>query len=298
MKLLAATVISLSLLASESAQTSQAGTVSGAGAATDISVQDSQTIKITRSGSQPSRKAPTENFTGSVSVEPLFEANAPARAFGARVTFEPGARTGWHSHPLGQTLIVTAGTGRAQRWGDPVEEIRQGDVVWTPPGQKHWHGAAPDSSMTHIAITEELDGKRVEWMEKVSDAQYRAPVRAQGAPPVAPASSASGASAQPRPSQGVIGDFSPKLAELTDNVLYGDVWERPQLSKRDRSLVTVAALIALNRPDQLRSHFARARANGVTQEELIETITHLAFYAGWPNAVTAISVAREVFQQK
>jgi 4-carboxymuconolactone decarboxylase len=199
---------------------------------------------------------------------------------------------------LGQILIVTAGTGRAQRWGDPVEEIRQGDVVWTPPGQKHWHGAAPESSMTHIAITEELDGRRVEWMEKVGDAQYRAPVRAQGAAPGAPAGYASGASAQPRPSQGAIGDFSPKLAELTDNVLYGDVWERPQLSKRDRSLATVAALIALNRPDQLRSHFARARANGVTQEKLIETITHLAFYAGWPNAITAISVAREVFQQK
>ena len=152
--------------------------------------------------------------------------------------------------------------------------------------------------MTHIAITEQLDGKTVEWMEKVSDAQYRAPVRAQGATPVAPAGSAPGASAQPRPSQRAIGDFSPKLAELTDDVLYGDVWERPQLSKRDRSLATVAALIALNRPDQLRSHFTRARENGVTQEELIETITHLAFYAGWPNAITAISVAREVFEKK
>jgi 4-carboxymuconolactone decarboxylase len=297
MKLLTATVISLSLLASASAQTNQAGAVSGTGAATSASVQDAQTIKITRSGSQPSRQAPAENFTGSVSVEPLFQANDPARAFGARVTFEPGARTGWHSHPLGQILIVTAGIGRVQRWGDPVEEIRQGDVVWTPPGQKHWHGASANTAMTHIAITEQLDGKTVEWMEKVSDAQYRAPVRAQGAASAAPASSASGASAQPRPSQRSIGDFSPKLAELTDDVLYGDVWERPQLSKRDRSLATVAALIALNRPDQLRSHFARARANGVTQEELIETITHLAFYAGWPNAITAISVAKEVFQK-
>ena len=296
MKLLAAMVISLSLLASASAQTNQAGAVSGTGAATSASVQDAQTINITRSGSQPSRQAPAENFTGSVSVEPLFQANDPARASGARVTFEPGARTGWHSHPLGQILIVTAGIGRVQRWGDPVEEIRQGDVIWTPPGQKHWHGASANTAMTHIAITEQLDGKTVEWMEKVSDAQYRAPVRAQGAASAAPASSASGASAQPRPSQRAIGDFSPKLAELTDDVLYGDVWERPQLSKRDRSLATVAALIALNRPDQLRSHLARARANGVTQEELIETITHLAFYAGWPNAITAISVAKEVFQ--
>ena len=298
MKLLVATAITLSLFVSASAQTKQAGAASGAGAATNPSVQDAQTIKITRSGSRPSQQAPAENFTGSVRVEPLFQANAPARAAGARVTFEPGARTGWHSHPLGQILIVTAGTGRVQRWGDPVEEIRQGDVVWTPPGQKHWHGASANTSMTHIAITEELDDKRVEWMEKVSDAQYSALVRVQGTAPAAPVGSASSAGAQPRPSQGAIGDFSPKLAELTDNVLYGDVWERPQLSKRDRSLVTVAALIAMNRPDQLRSHFSRARANGVTQEELIETITHMAFYAGWPNAVTAIAVAREIFEKK
>src|SRR4029077_15032468 len=158
-----------------------------------------------------------------------------------------------------------------------------------PPGQKHWHGAAPNSSMAHIAIVEQLDGKAVEWMEKVNDAQYGAPVLAQGA--------STDAGAKPRPSQGAIGDFAPKLAELTDDVLYGDVWERPQLSTRDRSLATVAALIALHRPDQLRSHLAIARQNGVTQEELIETITHLAFYSGWPNAVTAIGVAREVFQQ-
>jgi 4-carboxymuconolactone decarboxylase len=299
MKLLVVTVISLSLLASASSQTSaqtnQAGAAPRTGAATSASVQDAQTIKITRSGSQPSQRGPAENFTGFVRIDPLFQANEPSRSSGARVTFAPGARSAWHSHPLGQTLIVTAGAGRVQRWGDPVEEIRQGDVVWTPPGQKHWHGAAPDSSMTHIAITEELDGKRVEWMEKVSDAQDRAPARAQRSASAAPARP--GVSAQPTPAQRLIGDFSPKLVELTDNVLFGDIWERPQLSKRDRSLATVAALIALNRPDQLRSHFARARANGVTQEELIETITHLAFYAGWPNAVTAIAVAKEVFQK-
>ena len=208
---------------------------------------------------------------------------------GARVIFEPGARTAWHTHPLGQTLIVTAGTGRVQRWGDPVDEIRQGDVVWIPPGQKHWHGAAPNSSMTHIAITEQLDGKTVEWMEKVSDAQYGAPLRGQRAAARRPA--------QPGRLKRAIGDFAPKLAEITDDVLYGDIWERPELSKRDRSLVTVAALIAMNRPDQLRSHLRIARENGVTQEELIETITHLAFYAGWPNAVTAIGVAREVFEK-
>jgi 4-carboxymuconolactone decarboxylase len=252
--------------------------------------KDQGAIRIMRSGSQPSRQGPEENFTGSVRVDPLFQANAPARASGSLVTFEPGARTAWHSHPLGQILIVTAGRGRVQRWGDSVKEIRQGDVVWIPPGQKHWHGAAPNSSMAHIAIVEQLDGKAVEWMEKVSDAQYSEPVRAQ--------EGSADATAKPRPSQGAIGDFAPKLAELTDDVLYGDVWERPQLSKRDRSLVTVAALVALNRPEQLRSHLIRARENGVTQEELIETITHLAFYCGWPNAVNAVNVAKEVFEKK
>lgn len=246
-------------------------------------------IRITRGESQPPRPAPAEHFTGSVRIDTFFRAEAPGRVTGARVRFDPGARTAWHAHPLGQILIVTEGRGRVQRWGDPVEEIRQGDVVWIPPGQKHWHGAAPDSSMTHIAITEELDGKTVEWMEQVSDAQYRSPAGGEAARSPA---------ARPRPSQGAIGDFAPKLAQITDDVLYGDIWERPELSKRDRSLVTVAALIALNRPDQLRSHLRRARQNGVTEQELIETITHLAFYAGWPNAVTAIGVAREVLGQK
>jgi 4-carboxymuconolactone decarboxylase len=144
--------------------------------------------------------------------------------------------------------------------------------------------------MTHIAIVEQLDGKSVEWMEKASDAQYGASLRAPQA--------STSAGAQPRPSQKATGDFAPKLAELTDNVLYGDIWERPELSKRDRSLVTVAALIAMNRPDQLRSHLVRARENGVTQQEVVETITHLAFYAGWPNAVNAIAVAKEVLDKK
>ncbi len=251
---------------------------------------EQEAIRITRSGAQPPRPAPADHFTGSARVDSPFQATAPARVSGALVVFDPGARTAWHMHPLGQTLIVTAGTGRVQRWGDPVEEIRQGDVVWIPPGQKHWHGAAPDSSMTHIAISEQLDGKTVDWMEKVSDEQYSAPIRGQAASP--------GAGPRPRPSQGAIGNFAPKLAQITDDVLYGDIWERPELSKRDRSLATVAALIALNRPDQLRSHLRIARQNGVTQEELIETITHLAFYAGWPSAVTAIGVAREVFEKK
>jgi quercetin dioxygenase-like cupin family protein len=130
-------------------------------------------MEIKKSGSQPSAKGPEDWFTGAVRIDPLVSAPAPARVSGASVTFEPGARTAWHTHPLGQTLIVTAGAGRAQRWGGPLEEIRPGDVVWIPPGEKHWHGASPTTAMTHIAIQEQLDGKAVEWMEKVSDEQYQ-----------------------------------------------------------------------------------------------------------------------------
>ncbi len=129
-------------------------------------------MEIKRVGSQPSGKGPDDWFTGTVRIDPLFQASPPARAFGASVTFEPGARTAWHTHPLGQTLIVTAGCGRVQRWGGPVEEIRPGDVVSFPGGEKHWHGASPRTAMTHIAIQEQLDGKAVDWMEKVSDEQY------------------------------------------------------------------------------------------------------------------------------
>jgi quercetin dioxygenase-like cupin family protein len=131
-------------------------------------------MDIKPSGSQPSGKGSTEYFTGTVRIDPLFQANAPARAVGVSVTFEPGARTAWHTHPLGQTLIVTAGCGLVQRWGGPVDHIRPGDVVWFPPGEKHWHGATTTAAMTHIAIQEQLDGKTVDWMEKVSDDQYQA----------------------------------------------------------------------------------------------------------------------------
>ena len=256
-------------------------------------------IVVTRSEAQSSRPGPAENFTGSVRVDQQFQASAPGRASGARVTFEPGARTAWHSHPLGQTLIVTSGVGRVQRWGDPVDEIRPGDVVWIPPGQKHWHGASPTTSMSHIAIVERLDGKSVDWMEKVTDEQYGAPLRARpAATALAAAVPVAAPSGQPTPAQRIMGDFAPKLAQLTDDVLYADVWARPQLSPRDRSLVTISALIAMNRPDQLRSHLVRARDNGVTEEQVVETITHLAFYAGWPSAVTAVTVAKEVFAKK
>ncbi len=130
-------------------------------------------MEIKRSGSQPSGKGPAEYFTGTVRVDPLINAPDPARIFGALVTFEPGARTAWHTHPLGQTLIVTAGSGLVQRWGGPIEEIRPGDVVWIAPREKHWHGAAPTTAMSHIAIVEQIDGKSAEWMEKVGDEQYR-----------------------------------------------------------------------------------------------------------------------------
>ena len=153
MQLLAVTVISLFLLAASS--------------------ESSQSISITRSGAQPSRQGPAENFTGSVRIDPLFNANPPSRTSGRRVTFEPGARTAWHTQPLGQTLIVTAGSGWIRQWGGPIQEIREGDVVWIPPGQKHWHGATPMNRMTHIAIQEYLDGRNVEWMERVTDEQYR-----------------------------------------------------------------------------------------------------------------------------
>jgi quercetin dioxygenase-like cupin family protein len=129
-------------------------------------------MDIARGGSRPSGKGPAEWFTGAVRIDPLFEAAAPARAAGAAVTFEPGARTAWHTHPLGQTLIVIAGCGWTQRWGGPREEIRPGDVVWIPPGEKHWHGATATNGMTHIAVHEKLDGKTVDWLEQVTDDQY------------------------------------------------------------------------------------------------------------------------------
>src|SRR5271167_5008571 len=132
-----------------------------------------QKMEIKRVGSQPSARGPSEWFTGTVRIDPLFQAPDPAFVQGASVTFEPGARTAWHTHPLGQTLIVTAGCGWAQREGGPIEEIRPGDVVWFSPGEKHWHGATPTTAMMHIAIQEKLDGKVVDWMEQVSDEQYR-----------------------------------------------------------------------------------------------------------------------------
>jgi len=280
MNLWAAGVLTFSLLTSGSAF-AQAGGPSG-------SDPGSQRIKVTRKGERSPTQAPAEHFTGSASVDRFLIESGSSHASGASVAFEPGGRTAWHSHPLGQTLIVTAGAGWVQQWGGQIQEIRQGDVVWIPPGIKHWHGATASTSMTHIGIQESLDGKAVEWMEQVSDQQYRNPQSSsEGA-----ADAVKGAAAAPD----LMKEFDPKLAELTNDVLYGDIWERPGLSKRDRSLVTVAAMIALNRPEQLRSHLRRARDNGVTKDEVVEMITHLAFYAGWPNAVNALAIAKEIFQ--
>ena len=174
MKLLAVTIISFSLLALAFAYANQAKAESDSNAPSVASGKNPPAIVITRSGSQTSSKGPVENFTGSVTREPLFEANPPSRTLASRVTFAPGARTAWHSHPFGQHLIVTSGTGWIQQWGGPIQEIRPGDVVWIPAGQKHWHGATATTAMTHIAIQEQLEGNTANWMEKVSDEQYRA----------------------------------------------------------------------------------------------------------------------------
>ncbi|MBB6557475.1 quercetin dioxygenase-like cupin family protein [Acidovorax soli] len=139
---------------------------------TAASASDTAPVQVTRVGAQPSSAGGEQNFTGSVRVDSRFQASAPARVGGGVVTFEPGARTAWHTHPLGQTLIVTSGVGRVQKWGDAVQEIRPGDVVWIPPGVKHWHGASSTVGMSHVAISESLDGKSVDWLEKVSKEQY------------------------------------------------------------------------------------------------------------------------------
>jgi 4-carboxymuconolactone decarboxylase len=250
---------------------------------------DAQSLAISRSGSRPVRPAPAQNFTGSVQVEMLFEAVDPSHASGGSVTFEPGARTAWHSHPRGQILIITAGTGRVQRWGDPVEEVRAGDVVRIPAGQKHWHGASPRASMTHLAISEHRDGSAVQWMEQVSDEQYSG---VPSAPQAQPQNSQPGAG---RPSGPLQQKLAPGMAALTDDVLYGDVWRRPDLSPRDRSLVTITALIAVGKPTPLAGHLGRAFDNGVLPSEASGLLAHLAVYCGWPSAVAALDAYEQVY---
>lgn len=160
----------LYLFASASAQAQQASNASSPAASQETQARQAQTVS--RAGSKPSAKGPAQYFTGNVRVDPLFAANGSAQFSGGSVTFEPGARSAWHTHPTGQHLIVTSGVGLTQEWGGTITEIRAGDVVWCPPGVKHWHGASPTTSMTHIALTGSVNGKNVEWMEKVSDEQY------------------------------------------------------------------------------------------------------------------------------
>ena len=266
---------------------------------------EAQTMVITRGGSRAVRPGPAENFTGGVRVEMLFEAVDPSHASGGSVAFEPGARTAWHSHPGGQILVVTAGTGRVQQWGGPIEEIQAGDVVRILAGQKHWHGASPNASMTHLAITEPRDGTSVQWMEKVSEEQYN------GAPPSpeahaqpraqsqVPSEQQPQPSSQPRAATGASGalqqKLAPGLATLTDEVLFGDVWRRPELSPRDRSLVTISVLIATGKPAQLAGHLGRALDNGVQPSEASGLLAHLAIYCGWPSAVSALDVYEQVY---
>jgi len=247
-----------------------------------------QTLVISRAGSRPVQAAPEANFTGDVRVERLYEAIDPSHSSGGVVTFSPSARTAWHSHPGGQILIVTAGTGRVQLWGQPIQEIRTGDVVKIPAGVKHWHGASPNTSMAHLGITEQRDGTAVQWMEKVSDEQYNG-----GLAPSEPRPQASA-----RPSGDLQQRIAPGLATLTDDVLFGDVWNRSELSPRDRSLVTLTVLIATGQTGPLGNHLSRALANGLKPSEASGLLAHLAIYCGWPRAVAALQPYEQVYNTR
>ena len=295
-----------------------ANVASGQTASSDASqaapVQDSKTIRIARSESLQSNKGSDQFFTGSVQVQQLFPGHDPARTSGGRVTFEPGARSAWHTHPLGQILIVTDGTGWIQQWGGPIEEIRKGDVIWIPPGVKHWHGATPTTAMTHIAIQEQLNGKAVKWLEKVTDEQYRKSSRftlnggkdetdghrdrgdfpgqrSVGSGP------ANGRREEAMPAIQDITPVAPALEKYAQGPL-ADLWKRLGLTPRDRSIVTVAALIARNQTIEMPHYFNLALDNGVKPREISEIITHLAFYSGWANAMSAAAVAKTVFAER
>ncbi len=265
-------------------------------------------MEITRNGSRPVNKGPAEFFTGSVQVEPLVKPPEPSRLQAAKVTFEPGARTAWHTHPLGQTLIVTDGCGAVQCWGEPLQIIRPGDVIWTPPGVRHWHGALPSSRMTHIAVLESLDGKNVDWLNHLNDDEYNSAClicesQANVSEPKNISTSTGGSSSAgaQAPASSLastkLGSVSPAL-EKYDRETIGPLWARPELAARDRCIITVSALIARNQTLEMEHYFKFALDNGVKPRELSEIISHLAFYSGWPNAMSAVDVASSVFAQR
>ena len=242
------------------------------------SSSDTQPITIKRGATNPPQKAPAEYFTGNVSVTHLIAPHDPARTSGGSVTFEPGARSAWHTHPFGQSLIIVAGSGRVQSWGGAMQEFGAGDVVWIPAGVKHWHGAAPHGPMTHLAIQENLNGKAADWLEKVTDEQYGS-----------------------TPAHAVETDLqkvSPALDAYNSEHLLGEVWKRPGLSARDRSLVTIAVMIARSQAEALIFHLDQAINNGVTPAEIAELLMHLAFYSGWGNAIGAVAAIKEVFARR
>jgi 4-carboxymuconolactone decarboxylase len=238
---------------------------------------------VSPAGSRASIAGPASFFTGNVRITPLFEANDTAPITGGYVSFEPGARSAWHTHPAGQRLVVTSGSGLTQEWGKPVREIRTGDVVWCPPGVKHWHGASPTSAITHLALTGTVNGKNVDWMEKVSEEQY-----AMAKPALLPDA----------PSMEDVGRVAPMLESTATRLVHGDLWKRRQLAPRDRSIVTLAALIAGNQMVELPYHLKLALDNGVKPAEISEIITHLAFYSGWANATGAALVTKTIFDQR
>ncbi|RYG48828.1 cupin domain-containing protein [bacterium] len=271
-----------------------------AGWASAAPAQGAQGVAVSPSSWRPAQPGPAANFTGSVRVQPLFAAKAPGRTSAGSVTFEPGARSAWHTHPLGQALIVTRGTGWVQSWGDPVQTMRTGDVVQIPAGVKHWHGATATTSVTHVAVQEESGGKNVAWLEKVTDAQYDQEDKGGEA---MKKTTGRIAITQPhverrRLSPAQISEAAPVLEEHTQKRLYGEVWKRPGLSARDRSLITVAALIARNQTGALTYYIGQALENGVKPREVSEEITHLAYYSGWGNAMGAAGAARDVFAER
>ncbi|MGM7719818.1 (R)-mandelonitrile lyase [Metabacillus sp. Hm71] len=250
MEKFAAIIFSLSLLVSASGYKSHA--------LANESNSNSQTI--TRSGSQASYKGAAEYFTGNVRIDPLFSENDSAQYTGGYVTFQPGARSAWHTHPKGQRLIVTEGIGWIQEWGGPIEEIREGDVIWCPPGVKHWHGASPTTSMTHIALTGVHDGQNVEWLEKVSDEQYG------------------------------MKDEEQKKEKLKN--------ETKALNAKQENIVTIAAFTAEGDLPKLKIALNEGLNAGLTVNDIKEILVQLYAYAGFPRSLNGITALMDVLEER